>query len=831
MEGAGGSPTGSQAGQLDGAQLALRMVQAAESAATAAQAVSTALALASQSSSSSSGGLFSGDSSQLYKLLSKPQNFDPSSREQEIAMWREWSWSFEQYLASLDSHYPEELKVIRGNLGTEIDQSVQDDKERQRGTFLYGLLSGVLRQRPLMLLKQVPNSNGFEAYRQLCAANEPQNKNRSMSLLSTIMSWQQFSNKSSLLSQIMRLDGAFLEYERLGSKLNDELKAAILLRSVTGQLRTWLQLQVSETTTYSNVRERILAYERSTSKRTEQMVLGSDLSLNSSHDTSGPMEVDRVFDAKGKHKGEKGKGKDKGKNKGKFDSGKGKGSGFKGSSTWDSNGFNQGKGSWNQNSQNQNADGKSGKSSPKGKGKSGKNKGSCFKCGKFGHMAKECRVRFVEEVDDSCCDNAASNATSNATNAATTNNGSSSGNVNRVSLHEHSTSSSSRPQYFFDLSVCSDFSWLNVNAVSEVVDVSKYDDCHNHFNLLDPESSSDVSGGLIDDGELQCGLQTVGDECSQDVLHCVDECKYSSTSNIEFMSCSSPTCRCEYSLYTLCKLDDYDHFNNIVSLSNGFSLYERVLLPGGAWNLIRRFDDSPCFKLNCCNDAFENFALDVRAVRSCCDIILDSGSDATVIPIGMVSAGVPSANQSSYLRDAQGAKIDTEGVRDISIVLTAVDGNEIVLQDKAHASSRVDMPLISYGKLLRHGWGIVPEDGRSFLVHSSGAKVELNFRQNPLLVSGVVRMIAESVRVIDVDVPKAWHDLKNGWYKTKDGFPLCSSHARHFVDVLKITPLMSGRIEQLLDTVMDQDGRSLSFVKVCFNLMSVRHHLMQVTRS
>ena len=733
MEGAGGSPTGSQAGQLDGAQLALRMVQAAESAATAAQAVSTALA--SQSSSSSSGGLFSGDSSQLYKLLSKPQNFDPSSREQEIAMWREWSWSFEQYLASLDSHYPEELKVIRGNLGTEIDQSVQDDKERQRGTFLYGLLSGVLRQRPLMLLKQVPNSNGFEAYRQLCAANEPQNKNR------TIMSW-----------------------------LNDELKAAILLRSVTGQLRTWLQLQVSETTTYSNVREHILAYERSTSKWTEQMVLGSDLSLNSSHDTSGPMEVDRVFDAKGKHKGKKGKGKDKGKNKGKFDSGKGKGSGFKGSSTWDSNGFNQGKGSrsWNQNSQNQNADGKSGKSSPKGKGKSGKNKGSCFKCGKFGRMAKECRVRFVEEVDYSCCDNAASNATSNATNAATTNNGSSSGNVNRVSLHEHSTSSSSRPQYFFDLSVCSDFSRLNVNAVSEVVDVSKYDDCHNHFNLLDPESSSDVSGGLIDDGELQCGLQTVGDECSQDVLHCVDECKYSSTSNIEFMSCSSPTCRCEYSLYTLCKLDDYDHFNNIVSLSNGFSLYERVLLPRGAWNLIRRFDDSSCFKLNCCkNDAFENFALDVRAVRSCCDIILDSGSDATVIPIGMVSAGVPAANQSSYLPDAQGAKID---IRDISIVLTAVDGNEIVLQDKAHVSSRVDMPLISYGKLLRHGWGIVPEDGRSCLVHSSGAKVELNFRQNSLLVSGVVRMIAESVRVIDVDVPKAWHDLKNGWYKTKDGF-------------------------------------------------------------
>ena len=543
MEGAGGSPTGSQAGQLDGAQLALRMVQAAESAATAAQAVSAALA--SQSSSSSSGGLFSGDSSQLLKLLSKPQSFDPSSREQDIAMWREWSWSFEQYLASLDSHYPDELKVIRGNLRTEIDQSVQDDKERQRGTFLYGLLSGVLKQRPLMQLKQVPNSNGFEAYRQLISANEPQNKNRSMSLLAAIMSWQQFNNKTSLLSQIMRLDGAFLEYERLGSKLDDELKAAILLRSVAGQLRTWLQLQVSETKTYSNVREHILAYERSTSKWTEQMVLGNDLSLNSSKDTSEPMDVDRVADAKGKHKGKKGKSKDKGKSKGKYNSGKGKGSGSKGS--WNGSGSNQSKGSWNQNPQNQNADGKSGKSSSKGKGNSGKSKGACFKCGKLGHIAKECRVRFVEEVDDSCSDNEASNSASNVANASTTNNVSSGANVRLVSFHEQPTLSSTSPQYFFDLSGCSDFSQLHVSVVSEIFDVATCDDCHNHFNLPDPESSSDVSGGLIDHGRLGCA----------------DECKYSSTCNIEFVSCPSPTCRCEYSLCTLCKLDDYEHVTTL----------------------------------------------------------------------------------------------------------------------------------------------------------------------------------------------------------------------------------------------------------------------------
>ena len=148
----------------------------------------------------------------------------------------------------------------------------------------------------------------------------------------------------------------------------------------------------------------------------------------------------------------------------------------------------------------------------------------------------------------------------------------------------------------------------------------------------------------------------------------------------------------------------------------------------------------------------------------------------------MISEGSQSVDQSSYLCDGQGSRIEAQGVRDVSSALSAVDGSEIVLQDKAHVSSRVDMPLISYGKLLRHGWGIVPEGGKSFLVDASGAKVEVNFKQNALLVSGVVRMTSETVRVIDVDVPKAWRELKNGWY-IKQKMVNC---ALHIADILWI---------------------------------------------
>ena len=97
-----------------------------------------------------------------------------------------------------------------------------------------------------------------------------------MGLLSVIMAWPAFNGKISLMQQVLKLEHAYSEYEKLGSKLGDDIKTAVLMRSVTGQLKTWLQLQVTESTAYSRLREMILAYDTSTTKWSEQMVLGND---------------------------------------------------------------------------------------------------------------------------------------------------------------------------------------------------------------------------------------------------------------------------------------------------------------------------------------------------------------------------------------------------------------------------------------------------------------------------------------------------------------------------------------------------------------------------
>ena len=172
----GGSPTGGGAADIPGVEVALRMVAATEAAARAAQkAVEMVESVALKAT---------GDENRSWwKLLPKPPNFDHSTREAEISGWKEWSWMFEQYVASIDSRFTDDIQGVRVRLDQPIDTVDFSDSERQRSNFLYSLLSFLLRQRALLVVKQVSGQNGLEVYRLLVQQNEPASKNRSMGLL------------------------------------------------------------------------------------------------------------------------------------------------------------------------------------------------------------------------------------------------------------------------------------------------------------------------------------------------------------------------------------------------------------------------------------------------------------------------------------------------------------------------------------------------------------------------------------------------------------------------------------------------------------------------
>ena len=130
---------------------------------------------------------------------------------------------------------------------------------------LYGMLAGLLKNRPLLLLKSVSNNNGLEAVRCLISTLQPNTRNRSLALLNNIMQWSQFSMKEALLGQVLKLEDAFREHDRIaGVDLPESIRMAVLSRCVTGQLRLHLQMQMTDTMSYGELRENILRWDRAT---------------------------------------------------------------------------------------------------------------------------------------------------------------------------------------------------------------------------------------------------------------------------------------------------------------------------------------------------------------------------------------------------------------------------------------------------------------------------------------------------------------------------------------------------------------------------------------
>ena len=273
------------------------------------------------------------------KILKPPEAFNPATIEEEVSQWSDWAFTFKNFLAFMDQAFLTDLKSAedqKDEISNDISNAFfGDDRERMnRGMKLYSVLSSYLRNRPLKVLRSVGGMNGFEVWRKLTAELEPSSRSRSLAMAQALVGFPAMSKGASLMDYVLTFEKLISEYEKIsGTKYDDNLKIGTLLKGIPQNLKQHVMVDITDRTTYDELRTKLLQYERSNQTWSAENILGALSVPDPTTHTSSkpyqgptPMELDRIYFRKGKGD-QKGKG-DKGKGgKGKGDKGKGKGYG------------------------------------------------------------------------------------------------------------------------------------------------------------------------------------------------------------------------------------------------------------------------------------------------------------------------------------------------------------------------------------------------------------------------------------------------------------------------------------------------------------------------
>ena len=105
---------------------------------------------------------------------------------------------------------------------------------------------------------------------------------------------------------------------------------------------------------------------------------------------------------------------------------------------------------------------------------------------------------------------------------------------------------------------------------------------------------------------------------------------------------------------------------------------------------------------------------EIRAVRGGkftgleTNVILDSGADASILPIEFARAGQQLPDQYSRYQDAQGHPLRIRGRRLVDLALG--DGKTVIRDEFLVAP--VSTPLLAIGKLFRSGWSLQNNEGQ-----------------------------------------------------------------------------------------------------------------------
>lgn len=292
---------------------ALQMMQVAAQAAQAAAEAAAALKQFAERDGSDRQKF-----SEASKVVKMPEVFGTEDHEADARNWRDFLLNFKSWLFYADKTFESGLSNVESNPKNVVNLAAMNEESKTKAVQLYAILTGLLKGKPLRLLRQQDDRNGLEVYRQLCQLYTPQSKTRALSVLQAFMQFPVFTKDKTLSEQILSLERLRSEYTRCsGQDLSDDLCLSVLVRCLPSQLKQHVQLQMQDTHTFNDIKNYALSYELTTSSWTTSKVHTELGAIPAPLPAGGPapMEIDALT----------AKGKGKGKFKGKFDGKNGKG--------------------------------------------------------------------------------------------------------------------------------------------------------------------------------------------------------------------------------------------------------------------------------------------------------------------------------------------------------------------------------------------------------------------------------------------------------------------------------------------------------------------------
>ena len=539
------------------------------------------------------------------KILNRPETFGSLSHEADLAAWQDWMHSFKNWLTFADPEYEKLLQIEDQNLDTVIDVSKEGEDVKVRGAKLYAVLPSLLKHKPRTLLKQVEDRNGLEVWRQLQNTYAPKTRARSLAILNALTSAPNFTKDKTLQEQVLALERISAEYTRVsGRSVGDDIMLGTLVRCLPHNIRSHVQLVMTEKSSYEQVRSYVFAYEATTTSWSPQRVhqaLGVIAPQVQNDNGPAPMEIDRV---KGKGKG---KGKDKGKGQGN-DKGKGKGHGK-------TKGNDKGRGK--------------GKGAQKGKGKSQGNVTSaqCLYCHKPGHWKRDC-FKFQKDLAagkvQAISDDTASQVSAVAPSQSASN-------VGTAASSSTAPQPKARVARVVDMTSIDESPEIEIQYLRMVLDNAVY---HALTDADDEDAHDDAWSIILEYGVLdtpQPGALGVPPQASTGS-------GFTSLEDEALPSCDSSACMAACESHHESTSKSVHQQSSVVQGQVSLAGSELIVVESSS--AIRALSHIPGE-----------------------DIILDSGADVSALPASYANVGVAAGSPSERYVDASGRPLKTCGMR------------------------------------------------------------------------------------------------------------------------------------------------------------------------